>query len=54
MADITKAKKLIDYLPAQNFDNGLLTTIDWFRKNHELINDLAHFKEGINTALRPN
>ena len=54
LADITKAKKLIDYLPAQNFDNGLLTTIDWFRKNHELINDLAHFKEGINTALRPN
>ena len=54
LADINKAKELIQYTPIQDFDNGLVTTIDWFRKNKDFIYELAHFNKGINTAINSN
>lgn len=32
-ADISKAKKLIGYNPAYNFDNGIEETIEWYKNN---------------------
>jgi UDP-glucose 4-epimerase len=31
-ADITKAKNTIGYLPEKNISQGLISTVDWFRK----------------------
>jgi len=40
VADISKAKKLLDYMPTISFDAGLDKTIQWYKgkKNHERIN----------------
>jgi len=35
-ADITKAKKLLKWKPKHNLDQGLLKTIEWFKKNQKL------------------
>jgi UDP-glucuronate 4-epimerase len=36
-ADITKAKKLLNYNPATTLETGLRKFVDWFRKNEELL-----------------
>lgn len=53
LASIEKAKLLIGYNPIMDFESGLLTTIDWFRENWDLINTLADFKPGMSSAV-PN
>lgn len=52
LACIDKAKKLIDYMPIIDFENGLDTTIQWFEMNFDDISNLADFKPGMNTAIR--
>ena len=34
-ADITKAKKLIDYLPSTKFETGVIKFYEWLKKNKE-------------------
>ena len=52
MASIAKAKNLINYEPIISFDEGLLTTIEWFRENWDQIEILADFNPGMSSALR--
>ncbi len=52
LASIEKANKLIGYKPVMDFENGLLTTIEWFRDNWDLIDNLADFKPGMSSAVR--
>lgn len=52
LASINKAKKLINYNPNKNFSSGLIETINWHYQNKDMINELADFSNGINTALQ--
>ena len=52
LASVEKADKLIGYKPIMNFETGLLTNIEWFRDNWELITKLADFKPGMSSAVR--
>ena len=39
-ADISKAKKLIGYLPKTSFEGGIKKFVEWYKENRELyIND---------------
>jgi nucleoside-diphosphate-sugar epimerase len=37
VADISKAKKLLDYEPKYSIEDGLIKTIDWYNKNNYII-----------------
>lgn len=52
LASVEKADKLIGYKPIMDFEPGLLTTIEWFRDNWDLITKLADFKPGMSSAVR--
>ncbi len=52
LASIEKAKKLIGYEPKTGFKEGLMKTIDWFRKNWDEIEKSASFGPGISSAVR--
>ena len=52
LASIEKAGKLIKYKPAQNFKNGFLENIEWFKDNWEMIEKLADFPPGVSSAVR--
>lgn len=52
LASIAKARSLIDYHPLVDFEEGLAANVEWFEDNWELIEQLADFKPGMNTAVR--
>ena len=39
-ADISKAKKLLDWEPTVSIEMGIKNTVEWFQKNEDLINNL--------------
>ncbi|MDM8544144.1 NAD-dependent epimerase/dehydratase family protein [Desulfococcaceae bacterium HSG9] len=52
LASIEKAEKLVGYKPLVDFKEGLLTNIEWFRDNWEMIEKSADFPPGISSAVR--
>lgn len=51
LASIKKAKKIINYSPVINFNEGLLDTINWHKKNINLVREHADFPPGINPSI---
>lgn len=52
LASIEKAQNLIKYEPIVDFEEGFNANILWFKENWELIQKLADFKPGMNSAVR--
>jgi UDP-glucose 4-epimerase len=52
LASVDRARSLIGYEPRTRFEEGLSNTIDWFRKNRDLIKGSASFGPGISSAVR--
>ena len=52
LASIKKAKKLIDYRPIGNFEDGFEENIKWFSENWDMIELSADFPPGISSAVR--
>ena len=52
LASIEKAEKLVKYKPIQNFRDGFLMNIEWFRDNWSTIQKLADFPPGLSSAVR--
>ena len=52
LASVDKAKRLIGYAPHTSFDEGLRTTIEWFRENWDRIEASARFGPGVSSAVR--
>jgi len=52
LASVEKANKLIGYQPKTEFDKGLLSAIDWFKKNWDNIEKSASFGPGVSSAVR--
>jgi UDP-glucose 4-epimerase len=52
LASVDRAKNLLGYAPKMNFDDGLRTTIDWFRANWEDVRRDAEFPPGMSAAAR--
>jgi UDP-glucose 4-epimerase len=51
LASIDRAKELLGYEPTMSFEDGLLQTIDWFRKNWDHIQRDADFPPGSSSAV---
>jgi nucleoside-diphosphate-sugar epimerase len=49
---LDRAKKLINYEPKIEFQEGLMNTIRWFKDNWENIERSASFGPGISSAVR--
>jgi len=52
LASVEKAKKLIDYKPKMDFEEGIRKTIKWFEEKWEFIERSASFGPGISSAVR--
>jgi len=52
LASIDRAKDLLGYQPAMGFDDGLKTTIEWFRAHWKEIQRDAEFPPGMSSAAR--
>ena len=52
LASIEKAEKLVCYRPIVDFEEGLKTSIEWFRTNWNKIELLADFPPGMSSAVR--
>ncbi len=52
LASIDKARELVGYGPATEFEEGLMNTIQWFKDNWEAIEKEAKFGPGISSAVR--
>ncbi len=52
LASIDRAKILIGYEPKQDFDEGLQTTVAWFREHWDDIARDAEFPPGMSSATR--
>ena len=52
LASIDRARELIGYEPKTGFEEGLESTIHWFRQNRELIENSARFAPGASAAVR--
>lgn len=52
LASIEKAEKLVHYKPIQNFRDGFLQNIEWFKDNWAQIEKLADFPPGLSSAVR--
>jgi len=52
LASIEKARNLIGYEPRVDFKEGLMETIEWFRKNWDKIEKSAEFPPGASSAVR--
>jgi nucleoside-diphosphate-sugar epimerase len=49
---IDRAKELLGYEPRMDFEEGLMTTIQWFRDNWENIQRDAEFPAGTSAAVQ--
>lgn len=52
LADITRAREILGYEPKMPFDEGLKTTIQWFRDNWDDIRRDADFPPGMSSAVQ--
>jgi len=52
LASIDRAKELLGYEPQMEFEEGLRTTIQWFRDNWQNIQRDAEFLPGMSAAVR--
>jgi len=52
LASVEKARELIGYQPKTSFEQGLKTTIKWFKENWEQIENSASFTPGMSSAVR--
>jgi len=52
LASIEKARKLVDYEPMVEFQEGIRSNIEWFQDNWEKIQMVADFPPGMSSALR--
>lgn len=50
-ASIERARTLLDYEPATDFEAGLANTVDWFRANWDQIDRSAEFPPGMSAAV---
>lgn len=52
LASVERAEELIRYQPKTSFEEGLKTTIDWFKEKWGLIEKFASFTPGMSSAVR--
>lgn len=52
LASVERAKQLINFIPNQNFEECLQSTVDWFDNNWENIEKSADFPPGTSSAVR--
>jgi UDP-glucose 4-epimerase len=52
LASTARAKQLVGYTPAMDFQEGLMKTVDWFKRNWADIETCASFGPGISSAVR--
>jgi nucleoside-diphosphate-sugar epimerase len=52
LASIEKAKAVVGYEPKMKFQDGLATTMAWFRDNWGEIESAAKFNPGVSSAVR--
>lgn len=52
LASIDRAEMLLGYSPKVNFDEGLATTVEWFKENWDAIRRDAEFPPGMSAATR--
>jgi UDP-glucose 4-epimerase len=52
LASVERAKDLLGYAPHTTFQEGLASTITWFRANWEHIMESASFEPGMSSAVR--
>jgi UDP-glucose 4-epimerase len=52
LASIEKARKLVDYAPLVDFQEGFQCNIEWFQDNWEKIQMVADFTPGMSSAVR--
>jgi UDP-glucose 4-epimerase len=52
LASTARAKELVGYTPAMDFQEGLMKTVDWFKRNWADIEMCASFGPGISSAVR--
>lgn len=52
LASVDKARKLMGYEPSTRFEDGLETTVKWFRDNWDNIKKAASFGPGMSSAVR--
>ncbi len=52
LASIERAKELVGYKPGTVIEAGLKNTIEWFKKDWDLIERSASFNPGMSSAVR--
>lgn len=52
LASIDRAGELLGYSPRMDFDEGLATTVEWFKQNWDAIRRDAEFPPGMSAATR--
>ena len=52
LASIDRARELIGYNPKKKFEDGLKTTIQWFKDNWDKIEESAEFPPGMSSAVK--
>lgn len=52
LASVDRARKLIGYEPSMKFEDGLRTTITWFKDHWKEIERSASFSTGMSSAVR--
>jgi nucleoside-diphosphate-sugar epimerase len=52
LASVDRAKELLGYDPKTTFEDGLRTTIQWFKDNWDNISRDAEFPPGMSSAVK--
>jgi dTDP-D-glucose 4,6-dehydratase len=52
LASVDRARELLGYDPKTTFEDGLKTTIQWFKDNWEDISRDAEFPPGMSSAVK--
>lgn len=52
LASVEKAKRIVGYEPGTSFEEGLKSTIRWFKENWNFIESSASFNPGVSSAVR--
>lgn len=52
LASVDRARALVGYEPRMDFKDGLHETVNWFKKNWDLIDRAASFSPGLSSAVR--